>query len=454
MRRMDRGSLDCARRFAPRFARDDKRGARRFAPRFARDDNGELTSGSRWTVIISFHAMTTVLNSDTVVGVIGAGAMGSGIAQVAAAAGHRVVLADAQQGVVAKAQATIAKALDREVEKKRMDRAAADEVQGRIDFQWNAVGDDLSAFRRCGLIVEAIVEDLPAKQALFRQIERAASTECVLASNTSSLSITSIAAACERGERVIGLHFFNPAPVMPLVEVVPWIGADAVLAASAHALMTRWKKTPVLASDTPGFIVNRIARPFYGEAIRIAEEGIADYATIDWALREIGHFRMGPFELMDFIGNDVNYAVTRSVFEAFFYDPRYRPSLTQQRLVEAGFLGRKSNRGYYDYHESAAKPQPTQDHAAGQLVFERILAMLINEAVDAVHLRVASAQDVDLAMTKGVNYPKGLLAWGEEIGWERVLRWLTRLQEEYGEDRYRPSPLLRRTVRDGTRFFA
>jgi 3-hydroxybutyryl-CoA dehydrogenase len=218
--------------------------------------------------------------------------------------------------------------------------------------------------------------------------------------------------------------------------------------------MTRWNKTPVLASDTPGFIVNRIARPFYGEAIRILEEGIADASTIDWAMKELGRFRMGPFELMDFIGNDVNYAVTRSVFEAFFYDPRYRPSITQRRLVESRFLGRKSGRGYYDYRDSAVRPEPSQDAARGQAIFNRILAMLINEAVDAVLMCVASPQDVDLAMTRGVNYPKGLLAWGEELGLDRVLATLEGLQSEYGEDRYRPSALLKRMVRDKRRFFA
>jgi 3-hydroxybutyryl-CoA dehydrogenase len=208
----------------------------------------------------------------------------------------------------------------------------------------------------------------------------------------------------------------------------------------------------VVASDTPGFIVNRIARPFYGEAIRILEEGVADVATIDWAVRELGGFRMGPFELMDFIGNDVNYAVTRSVFEGFFYDPRYRPSLTQRRLVEAGFLGRKSGRGYYDYRANGAPPAPREDRALGQRIVDRILAMLVNEAVDAVFLRVASPADIDLAMTKGVNYPKGLLAWGDELGLDWVLRSIEDLQDVYGEDRYRPSPLLKRMVADGSRF--
>jgi 3-hydroxybutyryl-CoA dehydrogenase len=253
---------------------------------------------------------------------------------------------------------------------------------------------------------------------------------------------------------VIGIHFFNPAPIMPLVEVIPWLGSEPTIAPAAYALMQSWNTAPVMASDTPGFIVNRIARPYYGESIRILEEGVADAATIDWAMKEYGKFRMGPFELMDFIGNDVNFAVTVSVFEAMFYDPRYKPSLTQQRLVEAGFLGKKSGRGYYNYAEGALMPEPNKDPAIGTTIFERVLAMLMNEAIDAVFMRVASPADIDLAMTRGVNYPKGLLAWANELGLEAVLGRLELLHTEYGDDRYRPSPLLRRMVRDGRQFFA
>jgi 3-hydroxybutyryl-CoA dehydrogenase len=210
-----------------------------------------------------------------------------------------------------------------------------------------------------------------------------------------------------------------------------------------------WKKTTVVATDTPGFIVNRIARPYYGESLRLLEEGVADAATIDWALRDLGGFRMGPFELMDFIGNDVNFAVTQSVFEGFFHDPRYRPALTQRRLVEAGLYGRKRERGYYDYRAGAVKPEPTKDAVLGGAIVDRVVAMLVNEAVDAVYLRVASPRDIETAMTKGVNYPRGLLAWGDEIGASAVLARLEALQAEYGEDRYRPSPLLRRRARAG-----
>ena len=250
---------------------------------------------------------------------------------------------------------------------------------------------------------------------------------------------------------MVGVHFFNPAPVMPLVEIIPAITTAPAVATAARALVDSWKKTTVVCSDTPGFIVNRIARPFYGEALRIAEEHLADAATIDWAMRELGGFKMGPFELMDFIGNDVNFAVTSSVYDAMFQDPRYRPALAQRRLVEAGLLGRKSGRGHYDYRDGAAKPEPRTDEALGRVIVDRILAMLVNEAVDAVRLRLASPYDIEVAMTRGVNYPKGLLAWGDEIGPAKVLATLEALQAEYGEDRYRPSPLLRRAVRDGGR---
>ncbi len=395
--------------------------------------------------------MSSAAGAEIAVGIVGAGAMGTGIAQVAAQAGHQVVLGDAMPNATARAHANLTTSLDRLVEKGKLDASARDATIGRIRFVDEPLAG-VDAYRDCDLIIEAIVEDLGAKQALFAQLAAVVAPKAILGTNTSSLSVASIASVVRHPERVLGIHFFNPAPVLPLVEVVPWLGSDQRVVTRSVELMRSWKKTPVLASDTPGFIVNRIARPFYGEAIRILEEGIADAVTIDWALRELGGFRMGPFELMDFIGNDVNYAVTRSVFEAFFYDPRYRPSLTQRRLVEAGFLGKKSGRGYYDYRDGAAPPVPNKDASLGKAILDRVLAMLINDAVDAVMLRVASVEDIELAMTRGVNYPKGLLAWGDERGLDWVLDRMTALQAEYGEDRYRPSPLLRRMVADGRRF--
>jgi 3-hydroxybutyryl-CoA dehydrogenase len=393
------------------------------------------------------------LDKNTHVGVVGSGAMGSGIAQVAAAAGHQVIVTDAHAPSLEQAEKGIRKTLARDVEKGRLSADDASYIERRLRFVASSEGD-LKAFRDCGLVIEAIVEDLEKKQRVFKALESIVDESCVLATNTSSLSVAAIGAACTHAERVIGLHFFNPAPVMPLVEVIGAITSDPEVVARVRALVERWGKVTVSARDTPGFIVNRVARPFYGESLRLYEEGIADIATIDWALRELGGFRMGPFELMDLIGNDVNYAVTRGVFEAMYFDPRYRPSVIQRRMVEAGLLGRKTGVGYYDYRNGAEKPAPNADKSLGSAILDRVLAMLINEAADAVLLRVASPQDIDLAMTKGVNYPKGLLQWADEIGIAKVHERLVALQDEYGEDRYRPSPLLKRMARERRRFHA
>jgi len=394
------------------------------------------------------------LAADTTVGVVGAGTMGAGIAQLAAVRGHRVVLSDAIPAALDRAKAAIAKSLARAVEKGKLSADEADAAAARIAYVPGIGEAEWARFTDCGLVIEAIIEDLTLKKAVLTTLERVVAPDAVLGTNTSSLSIAALGAGCKSPGRVVGIHFFNPAPVMPLVEIVGGLATDPDLVDAVRAFIDGWGKTTVVAADTPGFIVNRVARPFYGESLRIAEEGIADFATIDWAMREIGGFKMGPFELMDFIGNDVNYAVTCSVFEGMYYDSRYRPALTQRRLVEAGRLGRKSGRGYYDYHDGAERPAPTEDQTVGKRIVDRVLAMLINEAVDALYLRVASAADLDLAMTAGVNYPRGLLAWGDDLGVRTVLQRISMLQDEYGEDRYRPSPLLRRLAKEARRILA
>lgn len=381
------------------------------------------------------------------VAVIGAGTMGSGIAQVAAQAGHSVQLFDTRVDAVTKALDALNKTFSKLVEKGKLSADDAKTTLGRI-----APSTALQDLAGCGLVIEAIIEDLSIKKKLFTDLEAILAKDATLATNTSSLSVTAIAGSCATPDRVIGLHFFNPAPLLPLVEVVPGIATGEGLPAHCMELMKAWGKTPVLCKDTPGFIVNRVARPFYGEALRIYEEGLADMATIDHAMKSVGGFKMGPFELMDLIGNDINFAVTKSVFEAFFFDPRYRPSITQQRQVESGRLGRKSGRGYYVHTDGAVQPAPKNDLQLLDDICWRILVMLINEAVDALNLGIASRDDLDLAMTKGVNYPKGLLRWADEKGLAHCLSTLERLQAEYGEDRYRPSPLLRRMVRESRTF--
>jgi 3-hydroxybutyryl-CoA dehydrogenase len=395
------------------------------------------------------------IHSGASIGVIGAGAMGSGIAQLAAANGRDVVLFDTDPQAVGRALSAIRSNLERSVEKNRISKAEAEETLARIaTASGSADPNALAPFADCALIIEAVVEDIAVKRQLFAALEGVVAETAVLATNTSSLSVTAIARACRLPGRVAGIHFFNPPTVLPLVEIIPGLATDAEITATAQVLIESWGKKTVIASDTPGFIVNRIARPFYGEALRIYEEGIADMPTIDWAMRDIGGFRMGPFELMDFIGNDINFAATRSVYEAMFHDARFRPSLTQQRLVDACYFGRKSGRGWYDYSPGAVNPEPTRNKELGEMIFRRILSMLINQAADALYLRIASAHDIDLAMTTGVNYPKGLLAWADELGIPETVKWLSALQDFYGEERYRPSPLLRTMAADGFTFFS
>ena len=382
------------------------------------------------------------------IGIIGAGTMGSGIAQVAAQNSHSVILVDSSEHALAGAKSSLEITLTKLVEKGKISNEKSIDIRANISYS-----QELDSLHNCGLIIEAIVEKLEIKHDLFLKIESLVSDNCIIASNTSSLSIASLGSVLANSNRIIGIHFFNPAPLMPLVEVIPAVQTtDEVLNKSVEIIKS-WGKVVVVCKDTPGFIVNRVARPFYGEALRIYEEGKADFATIDWAMTKFGGFKMGPFTLMDYIGNDVNYSVTESVFEAFYYDPRFKPSFTQRRHKEAGFYGRKSGRGYYDYSENSQEVSPKLDKELGKEIFERILAMLINEAIDAVFMQVASPEDIDLAMTKGVNYPKGLLKWADEIGLENILLQLENLFHEYGEDRYRPNPLLRKMVREKRSFF-
>jgi 3-hydroxybutyryl-CoA dehydrogenase len=388
------------------------------------------------------------------IGIIGSGTMGSGIAQVAATSGCNVKLYDTNQDALDKAERALEKILARLIEKGRIDNDEKHRIQSNISYV-----NSLKDLKDSDLTIEAIVENLDIKKKVFSELEGYVSDQCIIASNTSSLSIASIAASLQQPERCIGIHFFNPAPLMKLVEVIPAVQTSDSVLDQTVKIISDWKKTVAIAKDTPGFIVNRVARPFYGESLRIYEEGIADFATIDWSLKTLGGFRMGPFELMDFIGNDVNYTVTETVFEAFYYDARYKPSFTQKRLSEAGYLGRKSGKGYYQYDESG-KPigvlngtSSAVDKSLAEQICNRVLVMLINEAADALFLNIASAEDIDNAMTKGVNYPKGLLAWADEKGIDWCVDEMDKLYNEYHEDRYRCSPLLRRMKRQSKTFF-
>jgi 3-hydroxybutyryl-CoA dehydrogenase len=379
-----------------------------------------------------------MFTKNSIIGVIGSGAMGSGIAQVAATAAHKVIVYDNNQTSLTKSETTLHASLKKLVEKEKITADQQTFILANISFV-----NSLNDLAKCNLVIEAIVENLQVKKTVFSELEKLVSDTCVLASNTSSLSIASIAAACTKPERVIGIHFFNPATLMPLVEIIPGIATDDAITTACKSLIDTWGKVTVIAKDTPGFIVNRVARPFYSEALRIYEEGIADMPTIDWAMKEIAGFKMGPFELMDMIGHDVNYVVTETVWTQFYFDPKFKPALSQKRLLEAGFLGKKTGKGFYNYAADAKLPEPKKDVEIGKAIVKRILFMLINEAADALYLKVASREDIDLAMTKGVNYPKGLLKWADELGVNLIVKELTGLKDFYEEDRYRVSPLLK-----------
>jgi 3-hydroxybutyryl-CoA dehydrogenase len=511
--------------------------------------------------------MSALSPTDTIA-VIGAGTMGAGIAQVAAKAGHPVLLFDAMAGAAQSGKDKTAQGLDRLVEKGKMTRDDVDALLARI-----TVVDALNDLAPAKLVVEAIIENLEIKQDVFGKLENICGADTILASNTSSISLTAIGAKLKDSSRLVGMHFFNPAPIMKLVEVISGLTTSNEVARCVYETSRAWGKKPVHAKSTPGFIVNRVARPFYAEALRVVEEGGADVATLDDLIKQSGGFRMGPFELMDLIGHDVNYAVTTTVWSAFYHDPRFIPSLVQKELVDGGLLGRKSGRGFYDYDENADKPSPQiaapglkpakvvvegdmgpaeslvqrmidagldvtrldEDNSVvdriivghthlmltpGMLATEleaslpweeenealvlfdlsidfattkriaiapsataddehvaeacglfqaigidvsimddvpgminaRTIAMIINEAADTVYKQVCSITDVDLAMQNGVNYPKGPLAWADEIGPDYISAVIENLGRTYGEDRYRISPLLRRKVNAGAYF--
>jgi len=514
------------------------------------------------------------LAQGSVVAVIGSGAMGSGIAQVAAAAGYQVRLFDTRPEAVDKAISEIGKVFGKLVEKGRMSGEDAAAARGRL----HAVAA-LENVADAALVVEAIVENLEVKHALFGELEGIVADDAILATNTSSISVTAIAAKLRRPQRLVGMHFFNPVPLMALVEVISGLATDTVVAQTVFDTAAAWGKNPVHAKSTPGFIVNRVARPYYAEGWRLLNEQAADAVTIDALMREAGGFRMGPFELMDLIGHDVNYAVTESVFRAYYSDPRFTPCVLQNELVNAGFLGRKSGRGIYVYGEGAPALQPMAEaplpppeyvgysaepgetssiaativerlkqrgiavsarksaeshkkheapafHVSGcavyltdgrtaterasddrhpdtvvyDLVFDyatapriavaksdqcsergyqaavalfqaagftvtrmddvpglavmRTVAMLANEAADAVNQGVCSAAGADMAMQKGVNYPRGPLAWADMVGVRHIATVLDHLAQAYGEDRYRVSPLLRRKQQSGAKIHA
>lgn len=373
------------------------------------------------------------------VAVIGSGAMGTGIGQVAASNGCDVVFFDAIPEMLAHSRQSFSFTMESLIVKNKITQDVADAILARCIWT-----DRLSDIAGADLVVEAIVEDIQIKKSMLRDIASHIGESCIVTSNTSSLSITALASVLRYPNRFAGLHFFNPAPVMKLVEVIPALQTDVEVVGTLRSLMEQWSKVAVTARDTPGFIVNRVARPYYGEALRIFDEGLAGCREIDEAMKEVGGFRMGPFELMDFIGHDVNYKVTESVYNAMFQDPRYKPSLTQRSLLDAGWLGRKSGKGFYNYPEQMEVMRISGSSLGKEQIFERIFAMLVNEAADAVYLRICTEEDVDKAMTLGTNYPYGLMQWGRTYGMDRITGIMRSLYETYLEDRYRLSPYLAR----------
>ena len=396
------------------------------------------------------------------IGVLGAGTMGNGIAQLAARSGARTLLYD-----------PIPEALQRGLERAR-DGLQKEAAKGRLTQEEAQAGierleavDDLAAFAPCELVIEAVPERLDLKHDLYRQLSEIVSEKCVLATNTSSLLVTAIAAGARSPERVVGMHFFNPAPIMRLLEVVAGEQSSEDALALAHATGEAMGKTVIRAHDGPGFLVNRCNRPFGLEALRLLTERIADIETIDRVVRVEGGFRMGPFELMDLVGVDTGLEISKSFYEQSFGEPRWRPSPIAARYVAAGLHGRKSGRGYYDYSSDPYRPPDPPARADANVrpavggVLERIVCQVINECAFALGEGVGSAEDIDTGMVLGLNYPRGPLAWADEIGLDHVLAVLDGLWEQYREERYRPAPALRGLVRagrlgrtSGTGFFA
>ena len=376
--------------------------------------------------------------------VVGAGAMGIGIAQVLSQAGASVFLYDIDLAGVKKALEKLEKVMERLVVKGRLERLESREILKRI-----TPIEALEKAEGAQVVIEAISENIELKRDLFQRLEDLLPADTIFATNTSSLSIASLAKGLNHPERLIGIHFFNPAALMPLVEIIPSMATGPEIVSGCKSWLTQMGKSPVVAKDSPGFIVNRVARAFYGEAMNIYEEGIASPDTIDWAMTSIGKFKMGPFLLMDFIGQDINYSVSESVWTQFYFEPRFRPNISQKRLVEQGWLGRKTGRGFYTYEKGSAVSNPIKDEALGNAILERILALLINEALSALGDRLCTLEDLETAMVKGVNYPIGLIEWAKKIGPDKILQILKDLLDHTGDGRYRPTALLKDWVTKG-----